>query len=229
MVLFGCYNVAHVGAMWRRAGRQRAVAGEGMPGETAGERRRGRRYGADVPTRTGPDFVLASGAQVAPTCGAVAGGHRRAGDARANGRRRGDVVPGPTKPVQPLTAPRRRAPSRTCNPPQRPRNPPPTEPSRQRPGSPLVADAMPVDPTCKPRPGSRRSRERRPVHNSHSRTRPLVIPAFAGIQGRGRVVCLPPPCSPPTLPLQGRRASDGQQTNPLFVPLPASKAATKKQ
>ena len=37
------------------------------PGETAGERRRGRRIGADVPTLTGPDFVLTSGAQVAPT------------------------------------------------------------------------------------------------------------------------------------------------------------------
>ena len=55
------------------------------PGETAaGERRRGRRYGADVPTPTGPDFVLTSGAQVAPTCGAVAGGPRRASGARAS-------------------------------------------------------------------------------------------------------------------------------------------------
>ena len=54
------------------------------PGETAGERRRGRRYGADVPTLTGPDFVLTSGAQVAPTCGAVAGGPRRASGARAS-------------------------------------------------------------------------------------------------------------------------------------------------
>ena len=55
----------------------------GTPGGTAaGERRRGRRYGADVPTLTGPDFVLTSGAQVAPTCGAVAGGPRRASGAR---------------------------------------------------------------------------------------------------------------------------------------------------
>ena len=54
------------------------------PGETAGERRRGRRYGADVPTLTGPDFVLTSGAQVAPTCGAVDGGPRRASGARAS-------------------------------------------------------------------------------------------------------------------------------------------------
>ena len=54
------------------------------PGETAGERRRGRRYGADVPTLTGPDFVLTSGAQVAPTCGAVAGEPRRASGARAS-------------------------------------------------------------------------------------------------------------------------------------------------
>ena len=68
----------------RRTGRQRAVAGEGTPDETAGERRRGRSIGADVPTLTGPDFVLTSGAQVAPTCGAVAGGPRRASGARAS-------------------------------------------------------------------------------------------------------------------------------------------------
>ena len=54
------------------------------PGKTAGERRRGRRYGADVPTLPSPDFVLTSGAQVAPTCGAVAGGRRRASGARAS-------------------------------------------------------------------------------------------------------------------------------------------------
>ena len=54
------------------------------PGGTAGERRRGRRYGADVPTLTGPDFVLTSGAQVAPTCGAVVGEPRRANGARAS-------------------------------------------------------------------------------------------------------------------------------------------------
>ena len=40
------------------------------------------------------------------------------------GRRRSDVVPGPTKPVQPLSPPRRGASSRTCHRPQRPRNPP---------------------------------------------------------------------------------------------------------
>ena len=38
----------------------------------------------DVPTLTGPDFVLTSGAQVAPTCGAVARGPRRASGARAS-------------------------------------------------------------------------------------------------------------------------------------------------
>ena len=52
-------------------GGARAVSGQwpprGTPGETAGERRRGRRIGADVPTLTNPDFVLTSGAQVAPT------------------------------------------------------------------------------------------------------------------------------------------------------------------
>ena len=68
-----------------RTGRQRAVAGEGTLGETAaGERRRGCRTGADVPTLTGPDSVLTSGAQVAPTCGAVVGGPRRASGARAS-------------------------------------------------------------------------------------------------------------------------------------------------
>ena len=42
IVLFGCYNAAHFGAMWRRMGRQRAVEVEGTLGETAAERRRGR-------------------------------------------------------------------------------------------------------------------------------------------------------------------------------------------
>jgi hypothetical protein len=32
IVLFGGCNAAHFGAMWRRMGRQRAVAGEGTPG-----------------------------------------------------------------------------------------------------------------------------------------------------------------------------------------------------
>ena len=173
--------------MWRRAGRQRAVAGE---------RRRRRRYGADVLTLTSPDFVLTSGAQVAPTCGAVARGLRRASGARASaavgamavlvlrsrssrchrlsverppvhatahsnlatlpykavapatprasprqrgsslGRRRSYVVPGPTKPVRPLSTPQRGASSRTCHRPRRPRVPPPTWLSRQRPGAP---------------------------------------------------------------------------------------------
>ena len=281
MVLFGGCIVAHVGAMWRRAGRQRAVAGEGMPGGTAGERRRGRRIGADVPTLTSPDFVLTSGAQVAPTCGAVAGGHRRAGDARANGRRRGDVVPGPTKPVQPLTAPRRRAPSRTCDRPQRPRNPPPTKTSRQRPrksasggrhagrsdvqATSRVPAVRRSQTPCRrthgsravPRPGgpakgdlcttlipapdpssfppSRESRDGAEWCVSHPPAPPQPSPYKAvapatGNPGTGQSGVSPTPLlPPPNPPLQGRRWRDGQQTNPLFVPLPASKAATKKQ
>ena len=35
IVLLGGYNAAHFGAMWRRMGRQGAVAGEGRPGGTA--------------------------------------------------------------------------------------------------------------------------------------------------------------------------------------------------
>ena len=112
-------------------------------------------------------------------------------------------------------------------PPQRPRNPLPTWPSRQRPGSPLVADAMPVDPTCKPRPGSRRSRERRPVHNCHSCTRPLVIPAKAGIQGRGRVACLPPPCSPPTLPYKAVAPATANKQTPFLSPFQLQKPRQK--
>ena len=81
---------------WRRTGRQRAVAGEGTPGETAtGERRRGRRYGADVPSLTGPDLVLTMWGASCPDGGAVADGRRRASGARRLGRRRSDVVPGP--------------------------------------------------------------------------------------------------------------------------------------
>ncbi len=70
---------------WRRTGRQRAVVGEGTPGETAaGERRRGRRYGADVPALTGPGFVLTMWGASYPDGGAVAGGPRRASGARAS-------------------------------------------------------------------------------------------------------------------------------------------------
>ena len=69
----------------RRTGRQRAVVGEGTPGETAaGERRRGRRYGADVPALTGPGFVLTMWGASYPDGGAVAGEPRRASGARAS-------------------------------------------------------------------------------------------------------------------------------------------------
>ena len=61
-----------------RCGDARAVSGQwrGSGGADA-------RTGADVPTLTGPGFVLTSGAQVAPTCGAEARGPRRASEARA--------------------------------------------------------------------------------------------------------------------------------------------------
>ena len=66
IVLFGGYNAAHFGAMWRRMGRQGAVAGEGRPGGTAaaGERRRGRRIGA-------ADSWQYSAAQVAGSCSII--------------------------------------------------------------------------------------------------------------------------------------------------------------
>ncbi len=101
--------------MWRRTGRQRAAAGE---------RRRGRRTGADVPTLTSPDFVLTSGAQVAPTCGAVAGGPRPPSE----GWRSWSYEAGPAADtasawsVLPYMRPPAAAPQ-----------PSPTRPSRQRP------------------------------------------------------------------------------------------------
>ena len=178
MVLFGGCIVAHVGAMWRRAGRQRAVAGEGMPGGTAGERRRGRRIGADVPTLTSPDFVLTSGAQVAPTCGAVAGGHRPRWRCSCqwppSGRCRSwsyEAGPAADSASAPSALPYMRPPAAT---------PQPSPPQRRRasdPGSPLVADAMPVDPTCKPRPGSRRSAGRRRPAGAHTGAVPSRVPA----------------------------------------------------
>ncbi len=147
------------------------------PGETAaGERKRGRRYGADVPTLTGPDLVLTSGAQVAPTCGAVDGGPRRASGARASAAVGAMAFLVPTKPVQPLTPPRRGASPRICTHPPPPRNPPlqgrraataadpsfprrrestgrggvppPTWPSRQRPG--IQGGGAGCPPLCAP-------------------------------------------------------------------------------
>ena len=67
IVLFGGYNAAHFGAMWRRMGRQGAVAaGEGRPGGTAaaGERRRGCRIVA-------ADSWQYSAAQVAGSCSII--------------------------------------------------------------------------------------------------------------------------------------------------------------
>ena len=119
-----------------------------------------------------------------------------------------------------------------------------------RPGSPLVADAMPVDPTCKPRPGSRRSADgTRPAgaHTGAVPSRvpavprkeacaqpsfphpPLVIPAFAGIQGRGRAVCLPPPCSPATLPYKAVAPATANKQTPFLPPFQLQKPRQKKQ
>ena len=118
IVLFGGCNAAHFGAMWRRMGRQRAVAGEGTPGETAaGERRRGRRIGADVPALTNPDFVLTSGAQVAPTVEPWPAGIAAL------------AVLVPMAAVGAMSFLVLRSRSSRC----RHRNPPPTWPSRQRP------------------------------------------------------------------------------------------------
>ena len=119
------------------------------PGETAaGERKRGRRYGADVPTLTGPDLVLTMWGASCPDGGAVDGGPRRASGARASAAVGAMAVLVPTKPVQPLTPPRRGASSRTYDPPAVTPQPSPTRPPRQRPPA-----------TRRPRPAS----QRRPV------------------------------------------------------------------
>ncbi len=81
------------------------------------------------------------------------------------GRRRSDGGPGPTKPVQLLSPPRRGASPRACTYPPPPRNPPPTKPSRQRPRS---------DPSTPAHP-----------HSRHWHP-PNVIPAKAGIHREGR-------------------------------------------
>ena len=99
------------------------------------------------------------------------------------GRRRSDVVPGPTKPVQPLTPPRRGASPLACTYPPPTRNPPPTKPSRsdrQRPregGNPpwrggvpsphvAVAQRPPAQQTRKGGPHARRWTQTRPCWRS---------------------------------------------------------------
>ena len=163
------------GAMWRRTGRQRAVAGE---------RRRGRPYGADVPTLTSPDFILTSGAQVAPTVEPRPAGL---------GRRRRDGGPGPTKPVRPLTPPRRGASSLACTYPPPPRNPPlqgrrasdPAKAGIHRAGrrpSPHMAVAA-SDPREERRPHARRWTQTPPCWRSSSVPPPGATP-FSPICGR---------------------------------------------
>ena len=118
----------------RRTGRQRAVTGEGTLGETAaGERKRGRRYGADVPTLTGPDLVLTMWGASCPDGGAVADGRRRASGARRLGRRRSYGGPGPYEagPIADRASARGSLPY--MHPPPATPQPSPTRPSRQRP------------------------------------------------------------------------------------------------
>ena len=103
------------------------------PGETTGERRRGRRTGADVPTLTSPDFVLTSGAQVAPTCGAEARGPRRASGARASAAVGAMAVLVLRSRSSRCHRPRRGASPLACTYPPPPHNPPPTKPSRSDP------------------------------------------------------------------------------------------------
>ncbi len=116
-----------VSGQWRARGRPARQRGRGG----AEERRRGHRYGADVPTLTGPDFVLT---MWGASCPDVWSRGRRASPRQRGsclGRRRSDGGPGPTKPVRPLPSPRRGASSRTCHRPQRPRNHPPSFPRRR--------------------------------------------------------------------------------------------------
>ena len=140
-----------------RCGGARAVSGQWPPrGRPAGQRRRGRRIGADVPTLTGPAFVLTSGAQVAPTCGAVAGGPRSASGARASaavGAMSFLVLRSRSSRCRRLGAER---PPRRCDRPQRPRNPPSSTSLSERRSPCLEADADPEPalPRATPTPAS---------------------------------------------------------------------------
>ena len=103
------------------------------PGETAGERRRGRRYRRRRAHSHRPGLCSD---KWGASCPDVWSRGRRASPRQRGsclGRRRSYGGPGPTKPVQLLSPPRRGASPRTCTYPSSPRNPPPTKPSRQRP------------------------------------------------------------------------------------------------
>ena len=101
--------------MWRRTGRQRAVAGERRRGRPYRRRRAhshrpglcSDKWGASCPD------VWSRGPRASP---------RQRGS--CPGPRRSDGGPGPTKPVQPLSTPRRGASSLACTYPPPPRNPP---------------------------------------------------------------------------------------------------------
>ena len=206
------------------------------PGETAaGERRRGRRYGADVPTLTSPDFVLTSGAQVAPTVEPRPAGL---------GRRRRDGGPGPTKPVRPLTPPRRGASSLACTYPPPPRNPPlqgrrasdPAKAGIHRAGrrpSPHVAVAQrpPAQQTRKGGPHARRWTQTRPCWRSCNVPPPGATPLLAYLRKT-------PPG--PTDPARDPGRSQSKENHPTasarvpspgnnccFTPRPASKTDKK--
>ena len=125
IVLFASCNAVHVGAMWAAHGPSAGSGGRGNARRDSGGGAEARApYRRRRAHSHRPDFVLTSGAQVAPTCGAVAGGPRSASGARpsaAVGAMSFLVLRSRSSRCHP---PQRGASSRTCHRPQRPRNPP---------------------------------------------------------------------------------------------------------
>ena len=124
------------------------------------------------------------------------------------GRRRSDGGPGPTKPVQPLTAPRRGASPRTCAHPPPPRNTPPTRPSRQRPG--IQGGGAGCPPLCAitrtdPATLSYKAVAQRPPATQPASTRPSTHPHDS----------------------QSKEASQSKNQPPLFPPDPLQKSEKK--
>ena len=181
----------------------------------------------DVPTLTSPDFVLTSGAQVAPTVEPWQAGL---------GRRRRDGGPGPTKPVQPLSTPRRGASPRTCDRPQRPRNPPlqgrrasdPAKAGIHRAGCPHpVAQRPPAQQTRKGGPHARRWTQTRPCWRSCNVPPPGATPLLAYLRKTP-----PGPTDPARDPDRSQSKEDHPTAsarapppgnNCCFTPRPASK------
>ena len=148
------------------------------------------------PPLTGPDFVLT---MWGASCPAVWSRGRRASPRQRGsclGRRRSDVVPGPTKPVQALPSTRRGASSRTCDRPQRPRNHPPRTADAERRSPCLEAGRPPVHTTARSDPATIP-----PAQQTTERRSPCLEAGRPPVHTTAR-------SDPATLPPQSRRASD---------------------